>query len=528
MIALVVLAALVLVGAAGIVVGVVEHSGDDGRLSSGPGSDSSSGQATAVASTSPEPGSQQPPNAALARFYAQRLAWKSCADKAETGDQCATLTVPLDYARLGKATIQLALLRVPASDQADKLGSLVVNPGGPGASGIDYAASAKQAFGQGIRDRYDIVGFDPRGVGRSHPIDCISDAELDASVAEDPAPSTPAEIAAYTKWNRAMAAGCQKDPVGAHIATVDAARDIDVLRAALGESKLAYFGASYGTELGTTYADLFPDRVGRFVLDGAVDPTLDNEQTSLQQAAGFETALRAYVDNCVTTTKNCFLGDTVEAGLSRIKQLVEQVEQHPLPAAGGRELTGGTAFYGIVAPLYSRESWIYLSQALRAAFAGDGSILLTLSDWYTSRTDTGYSDNSMEALAAITCLDDPSGIRPDQVDSVLPEFEKASPTFGDVFAWGLTSCSFFHEKADEPTPPIGAPGADPIVVIGTTRDPATPLAWAQHLAKLLKSGVLITRDGDGHTGYHAGNTCVDDAVEGYLLDGTVPKNGLSC
>ena len=516
-VAIIAVAVLVLGGAVGLVAEVVHHdNGDGGRASSSPGPD--------VVSTSPQPGSQSAPAPALATYYRQHLTWTDC----RKGDQCATLTVPLDYRDPAGTTIKLALLRVPATDQQHKVGALVVNPGGPGGSGLDYAADAQDAFREPLRARFDIVGFDPRGVGESDPIDCITDAQLDASVAQNPAPSTPAEIATYTKWNRVMGEGCSKSPLGAHIATVDAARDMDVLRAALGETQLDYFGASYGTELGTTYADLFPQRVGRFVLDGAVDLTLDNKQTSLQQAAGFETALRAYVDNCVTTTQHCFLGSTVDAGLAKIKALYDRIQQHPLPAGGGRQLTAGNAFYGIVTPLYSRDSWVYLSQALRSALAGDGSVLMALSDFYTSRTDKGYSDNSMEALAAITCLDDPSAIRPDQVASVLPEFEKASPTFGDVFAWGLTSCSFFTDRADEPTPPIGAPGANPIVVIGTTRDPATPLAWAQHLAALLTSGVLVTRDGDGHTGYNAGNACVNNAVEHYLLDGTVPKNGLAC
>jgi pimeloyl-ACP methyl ester carboxylesterase len=512
LVAILAVLALVLGGVVGLVVEIVHHDGG-------------SGAPVAVASTPPQPGSQVPPQPALASFYHQTLTWTDC----RKGDECASLTVPLDYRHPGAQTIKLALLRVPASDQAHKIGSLVVNPGGPGGSGLDYAASAKQAFRAPLRERYDIVGFDPRGVGESDPVDCLSDSQLDQSIAQDPDPSTPAQIATYANWNRLMAQGCEKSPVGAHIATVDAVRDMDVLRAALGEKQLDYFGASYGTKLGSTYADLFPTRVGRFVLDGAVDPTLDNEQSSLQQAAGFETALRAYVSNCVTTTQHCFLGDSVEAGLAKIKALYEQVEQHPLPAGGGRELTAGNAFYGIVAPLYSRDSWVYLSEALKTAIAGDGSILMALSDFYTSRKPKGgYSDNSMEALAAISCLDDPTALKPAQVPGVLPQFEKASPTFGDVFAWGLTGCAYFTEHADEPTPPIGAAGANPIVIVGTTRDPATPLAWAQHLAHLLKSGVLVTRDGDGHTGYNAGNTCVDDAVEGYLLDGTVPKDGLSC
>jgi pimeloyl-ACP methyl ester carboxylesterase len=465
-----------------------------------------------------------PPDPALARYYGQQLSWTSCRSQ----DQCGELTVPLDYRHPDGATIRLALLRVPAADRGQRIGSLVVNPGGPGGSGVDYAASASRTFGKPLLDHFDIVGFDPRGVGHSDPIDCISDAQLDAYVAEDPVPDTPAERRTYARWNKTLATGCAKSPVGAHISTVDAARDMDVLRAALGEPRLDYFGASYGTKLGTTYADLFPGKVGRFVLDGAVDPTLDSEQLALQQAAGFETALRSYVQNCVSTSTSCYLGTSVDEGLAKIKALLAQIEQQPLPTGGDRELSGGNAFYGVAVTLYDRSSWIYLTQALKQAFGGDGSVLLELADFYTSRTEQGYSDNSMEAQYDISCLDDPSAIKPGQVASVLPEFEKASPTFGDVFAWGLTSCADFTARADEPAPPVGAPGAAPIVVIGTTRDPATPLRWAQHLASLLSSGVLVTRDGDGHTAYNSGNSCVDGAVEDYLVDDTVPKDGLSC
>jgi pimeloyl-ACP methyl ester carboxylesterase len=473
--------------------------------------------------TVPAPGATTAPTPALARFYGQKLSWTTCHSK----DQCSWLTVPLDYQHPAGATIKLALLRVPAGDSSHRVGSLVVNPGGPGASGVDYAAQASQAFRAPLREHFDIVGFDPRGVGRSDPVDCLTDDQLDHYVAEDPAPQTRAEKQTVIDWNKKMAAGCATSPVGAHISTVEAARDMDVLRAALGESTLDYFGASYGTKLGTTYADLYPQRVGRFVLDGAVDPTLHNVDLDLQQAAGFETALRSYVQDCVSSAP-CFLGSTVDAGLARIKSFLAQVAQHPLPTNGSRQLESGNAFYGIVLPLYVRSYWHYLTEGLKQAFAGDGSLLLALSDAYTSRSDRGYTDNSMEAEYDIGCLDDRSGLRPSQVAAALPRFERASPTLGDAFAWGATSCASFTAHASEPAPPIGAPGANPIVVIGTTRDPATPLRWAQHLASLLKSGVLVTRNGDGHTGYNAGNTCVDNAVEGYLVAGTVPKNGLSC
>jgi pimeloyl-ACP methyl ester carboxylesterase len=304
-----------------------------------------------------------------------------------------------------------------------------------------------------------------------------------------------------------------------------------VLRAALGERVISYFGFSYGTELGATYADLFPARVGRFVLDGGVDPTLDVRESNLTQARGFETALRAYVANCLDVTDSCFLGDSVEEGLQRIRDLLDRLDAQPLGTSSDRPLTQGLAVTGIIAPLYSREAWIVLSQALRSAFDGDGSLLLSLADQYSGRQPDGtYATNLLEAFPAISCLDDPVGFRPADVPRELPAFEEASPTFGRYFVWSLITCRDWPAArgGDEPAPILDARGAPPIVVVGTTRDPATPLEESEALASQLESGVLVTRDGDGHTGYNSGNECVDEAIESYLIEGVVPRDGLTC
>lgn len=489
------------------------------------GDDDAAGTSTTVPSTSPDPDATKPPSPDLSELYSQELSWESCGE----GVYCATLTVPLDYADPDGETIELALLKVPAADPDRRIGSLVVNPGGPGAPGTDYAASADSVFRQPILDAYDIVGFDPRGTGHSAPVDCLSDDELDAYTAEDPDPDTAAEVSAYERSIDTLGSGCaeRSGELASHVTTVEAARDMDVLRAALGESQLDYFGASYGTKLGATYADLFPDRVGRMVLDGAVDLSISSRQLSLQQAAGFETALRAYVADCVDQD-DCVLGDSVDEGLARIKGLLDQIDQSPMPTGRSRDLQVGNAFYGVVLPLYNRDYWPYLTQALEAAFDGDGSLLLRFSDIYNSRGARGYTDNSTEANYAINCLDDPWSIPAARVPAQIPAFEKASPTFGRVFAWGLTTCGGIQAQATEHDRHIDAKGAAPIVVVGTTRDPATPYLWAQHLADQLDSGVLVSRDGDGHTGYNSGNECVDTAVEDYLVDGTVPDDGLSC
>jgi pimeloyl-ACP methyl ester carboxylesterase len=477
--------------------------------------------------TTPPPATvTEPPSEELAELYSQRIDWQPC--EADDDHDCGFLTVPVDYADPQGETIDLALLRIPA--KGSRLGSLVVNPGGPGARGTTYAAAGRQVFREPLLDGFDIVGFDPRGVGRSAPVDCLSDAELDAYLAGDPTPDTAEEVAAFRSSVLSFGEKCVdgSGPIIGHVTTVEAARDMDVLRSALGEEQLTYFGASYGTKLGATYAELFPDKVGRFVLDGAVDVGLDPQSLALEQATGFETALRAYVQNCLDSTDNCFLGDTVDEGLATINGLLADIEAEPLPA-GDRELTVGNAFYGIITPLYNRDYWFLLSAALASALEGKGSALMDLADAYASRNaDGSYVDNTIEANYSINCLDDPTSVPFEQVPSLFPEFEQASATFGRIFAWGMASCRGIDVTSSEEPLDIRAEGAAPIVVLGTSRDPATPLKWARALSAQLDSGVLVERDGDGHTAYNAGNECVDSIVEDYLLDGTVPDDGTAC
>jgi hypothetical protein len=263
------------------------------------------------------------------------------------------------------------------------------------------------------------------------------------------------------------------------------------------------------------------------VLDGAIDPTVGIVQAAEVQAKGFETALRAYVGNCVNQGK-CFLGNSVDEGIGRIQDLLEETDAHPLPASDGRKLTEGLAVLGIWAPLYNRDYWFALDQGLKAAFAGDGDVLLRLSDAYLNRGPDGYKDNSSEALYAINCLDRDEWIDPGQVGRYEKRLQKASPTFGRLFAWGLTACGSWSVHSHQRPSALHATGSAPIMVVGTSRDPATPLAWAKGLAAQLDHAVLVERDGDGHTGYKAGNECVDHAVEGYLVAGDVPKGTVSC
>ena len=476
-------------------------------------------------SPSSDPEAQVPPSEELAQFYEQELDWSSCGS-----NECATLTVPVDYADPVGETVELALERAPARNQDNRGTSLVVNPGGPGAPGTDMATNAEGYFRPELLDRVDVVAFDPRGTGDSDPVDCLSDEELDAYIAQDPTPDDAAEGREYTVEQDEFFQGCveNSDSLVGHVSTVEAARDMDVLRAALGEEKLRYLGFSYGTTLGATYAELFPGKVGPFVLDGAIDQTLDFRQNALSQAAGFERALRSYVQNCLDGG-DCFLGDSMAESLATITGLLDDIEQEPLPTGDERDLEIGNAFYGLVYPLYSQSAWPLLDDGLQEALDGNGATMLFLSDSYGSRQPGGgYADNSLEAIYAINCLDDPAFIEPEQVAGEIPAFEKASPTFGEVFAWGLIGCHGLQVEPSEPTPTIDANGAAPIVVVGTTRDPATPYEEAVALADQLESGRLLTRDGDGHTAYNKGNSCIDEAIEGFLLDGTPPDDGTEC
>ncbi len=487
------------------------------------GDDGDGSTATPPAPSSTVEPSPSPPE--LARYYDQKLDWRRCGS-----NQCARLEVPLDYAKPDGKTIELAVLRSLATRRGERVGQLVVNPGGPGGSGVDYAASGAFTFGDELSRYFDIVGFDPRGVGQSTPVECGDTALTDEFAGVDPDPDTPAEVSEFERVNKAFGEGClaESGELARHISTLEAAKDMDILRAALGERQLDYLGASYGTLLGATYAEEFPRNVRRMVLDGALDPTLSNEQVNVGQAGGFETALDAYVKYCIDQG-SCILGTEVGQAKRRIRQLLDDLDSNPLPTTSGRELTEGQARYGVVLPLYLKAYWPLLTVALTQAIqSGNGDRLLALADQYTSRGAKRYQDNSFASFWAVSCLDYPDTFDADEIPGKFKEFDDASPTFGRLFVYDMAKCHDWPVKSTRTPAPIHAAGAPPIVVIGTTRDPATPYKWARALASQLDSGRLITRDGDGHTGFRQGNQCVDDAVERWLVGGTVPQDNLSC
>lgn len=463
-----------------------------------------------------------PDGSGLDRFYNQQVSWTDCG----SGTECASIWVPLSYSDPDGAAITIRAKRDPAHDPDQRRGSLFINPGGPGVSGIKYLSYS--GIDRSVQTVYDIVGFDPRGVGQSTPVDCESDSHIDTYLASDPTPDTPAELHELQDLWSQFTAGCVQlsGPLLGHVSTVEVAQDLDVMRAVVGDRKLNYFGSSYGTDIGAHYAALFPDYVGRMVLDGAVDPLQSRHDTYIGQARGFETQVTEYLKGCVSKG-NCPLGDSVEAGRTRLQQFFKELDQNPLPTRDGRPLTEGLGLIGVILPLYGKENWPYLSQALTEAFRGSGDLLLYFADLYADREGGKFTNNSAEANPAVNCLDHPESETIGSLEAMRPEFLKASPTFGAGAVWWGYGCSNWPVTSQEEQPDFEAFGAPPIIAIGTTRDPATPYPQAVALAKLLSSGVLLTRDGDGHLAY-GHNDCIDDTVNKFLISGTVPPDGKTC
>lgn len=459
----------------------------------------------------------------LERYYQQELRWRTCGQ-----NLCTWITVPVDYAHPGGETLRLRAMLVEASG-GQGTRTLFVNPGGPGAPATDFAVRLAGVVGTQVASMYDIVGVDPRGVGQSAPLTCLSDADFDAFIDVDPTPDNPAEVRAYERSTATLGTACQErsGKLADHVSTAEAARDMDIARALLGRAKLDWFGASYGTDLGATYATLFPDRVGRMVLDGAVDPSLDAFEAAMAQAVGFNRALEAFIAECVDS-KDCPLGHDHATAITRLRDLLADLDAHPL-RVGDRELTEGRAIFGLALPLYDRGLWDLLTAALDTALAGDGEPLLRLSDLYFSRDATGdFTDNSGQVIFAVGCLDADDRPTEKQVRAQLSRFAKASPVFGDFLGWAPLGCTGWPTLSKTPQPAIDATGAPPILVLGTTRDPATPYESAVALAKQLRVGVLISRDGDGHTAYISGNPCITTTVDAFLTAGLVPQTDPRC
>ena len=462
----------------------------------------------------------------LEPYYSQVLEWETCGDF-----QCATAEAPLDWEAPDQGGIDLALVRKSAS--GERIGSLLVNPGGPGGSGYEFIAeSLDYAVGPRLKERFDIVGFDPRGVGRSSAVECYDAAQKDEFLYG----IVPAErgsdewITAVREANEDFGATCAErtGDLLANVDTTSAARDLDLLRAILGDEELNYLGYSYGTLLGATYAGLYPEKTGRLVLDGAVDPAASIDEVNVAQSIGFEQSLRAYLADCLAG-EECPFSGSVDDAADEVGRLLASVDASPLQGSDGRQLGADALVIAIIYPLYSPESWPYLSDMFESVMFGEADTALFFADGYYGREPDGtYRDNSIEAFRAVNCLDYSYDGDVASMRAEAAELAEAAPVIGPYFAYGDIGCDAWPYASETPRGPITAEGAAPILVVGTTGDPATPYEWAEALADQLDSGVLVTYDGEGHTAYRKSNACVDTAVEAFLIDGVVPDSDPQC
>ncbi|MGQ0842232.1 alpha/beta hydrolase [Actinokineospora sp.] len=504
--------------------------------------------AACTATPAPVPRSERngpagPVPGGLDRFYGQALTWEDCAGYAKNeadggtlrtkGAQCTRLTVPLDYAKPDGDTITIGVLRKPATKPDARIGSLVINPGGPGAAGL--ATAARLANVGTLGERFDFVGFDPRGVGSSEPtVRCLTDAERDAERADDDELDTSAAgVAKVEADQRAYAAKCaERSGKGAallaNIGTRDVARDIDVLRSALGDDKLNYLGYSYGTRIGTVYAETFPGNVRAMVLDGALDPDQDAVAELVAQAEGFQQAFDDFVAWCVQR-QDCALGRAADRALAAFHELVRPLGTRPIETGDGRRLSYSDASTGVIQALYSEQLWEPLNTGLNELRQNRARTLMLLADAYLERGQDGRYSTTQDAFTAVRCVDDPRVTDKAVVLDVQRRYKAAAPFLddGEPATAALDACAFW------PVPNTGRPhvpavqGLPPVLVISTTGDPATPYDAGVELAKAL-GGRLLTYEATQHTVFLQGVRCVDQAGGAYLTELTLPPDGTRC
>ncbi len=475
----------------------------------------------------------------LASFYGQEVRWEGCPTDDEFSEQsketfeCATIRVPLDYAKPGDGSTELSVLRRTVKNPR---GSLILNPGGPGASGVDYARAARGVLTRPLYSAYDVVGFDPRGVVRSDPVDCLDDPQLDTYMATDGTPDTPQEVTDLAAQSKLIGMGCKaRSPgIAPHMDTESAARDMDILRAVLGDEKLTYLGKSYGTFLGAQYAELFPERVGRVVLDGVLPSSLDSDEINIRPGQGLRSRAQEvrrglHHAGGLPATARCGRrggADPAVPGRSR----PEPTARHGRSRAhrSARDVRHPSYLYA--PPI----DWEVLRFGLDAAFAGDGSVLMEMMDYRTDRNPDGtFANNGNEAIYAVNCLDRPGVGGVDHAAELAEQWAAEAPVFGPYMAWGNLPCWQYPmgagtaEAAGEP-PVFRAEGSAPILVVSTKYDPATPYEWGVQVAGELDTATLLSYDGDGHLAYMSGSTCIDRAVDAYFLEGTLPAEGTVC
>lgn len=463
----------------------------------------------------------------FADYQKQKLTWLSCGGPF----LCTDLTVPVNYQNPGGERMQLSLVKYPATNPKKRLGSLVVNPGGPGASGVEYGFAAEYIVSKEILSSYDLIGFDPRGVGGSSAERCLTNSQTDLLVEANGPPVDGLSMKTLEKSSKMLADRCSAK-LGDRLkflGSVDVVRDMDLIRSVLGEEKLNFLGKSYGTYLGLVYASMFPKKVGRFVLDGVIDPKLSANDLNKAQAVGFEIALDAFLRDCITK-KSCFFQGTLDQARTEISKLQEQVARRALPGKDGRVATASILVLAMVASLYDSEvGWPALNKALIAVYQGQGAKLFDLVNEYVVRDKKGrYPSNENEIAYIVNCIDRTDDASPERLASDAKKFATFAPHFGPYIAWSTLPCHYWPYEPVRPPVELNGKGSADFIVIGTTRDPATPYAWATEVTAKFPSAFLITADGDGHTGHGRGSECVDGAVDSYLLSGEMPPRPLQC
>ena len=471
----------------------------------------------------------------LESFYSQEVSWYPCGDTGgiqKTDEQgkfsCATVTVPMDYSQPDGKTIQVAVKKRAAD--GEPRGSLFINPGGPGGSGIGLVEAVGKSFSKDLLAGYDVVGFDPRGVGSSTPITC-----QDAKPAEEASAEQPQEESSFENWAQGymdevskLEKQCREHSEPGlldHVGTALVARDLDVLRAVSGEKTLNYLGMSYGTELGYTYAELFPHNTGRLVLDGAMDSTSTNHRLTVETAEGYEKALHRYVQACLEgkAGDNCPLTGSVEDGVQQIRDLITSANESPLKTSDPDVTITGAQLTGAIRRYLSGGTWPQLTAALAPAIGQNDA------SGFAEAVKQASAGVSMAAWTAVMCQDRPAQGNMDAWKAQYEETQKVAPTFAGGASFDMTCAAWGHYSETDPIPQnVHAKGAAPILVVGTAGDPATPYHWAQALARQLDSAQLLTWDGNAHVAYMRGNKCIKTAVDDFLLGGQLPQNNLVC